>query len=114
MVVKGSIVLVNFPFTNLSQAKLRPAVVLWIDPIGTDVVVCAITSQHSDRLDSDEFLIDASQPEFQQTGLRLSSKVRTTRIATLDRKLVMRKLGQLGEQYTQILNTTLINAFQLN
>jgi mRNA interferase MazF len=49
VVIKGSVVLVNFPFTDLSQTKLRPAVILWIDTSGTDVVVCAVTSQKTDR-----------------------------------------------------------------
>ena len=113
MVVKGSVVLVNFPFTDLSQTKLRPAIILWIDTAGTDVVVCAITSQKTDRLSDGEFLINVTDSEFPQTGLRVSSKVRTTRIATLSRQLVVRKLGELGIQHIQALNTKIAQAFQL-
>ena len=113
MVVKGSVVLVNFPFTDLSKTKLRPAIILWIDTGGTDVVVCAITSQKIDRLSDGEFLINTTDSEFAQTGLRVSSKVRTTRIATLSRQLVVRKLGELGTQHIQNLNTKMIQAFQL-
>jgi len=47
MVMKGNVILVNFPFTDLSQTKLRSAIILWIDPVGNDVVVCAITSQNT-------------------------------------------------------------------
>jgi len=92
MVVKGSVVLVNFPFTDLSQTKLRPAIILWIDPIGTDVVVCAITSQKINQLDESEFLLNAEDSDFLQTGLRVTSKVKSTRVATLNRRLVVRKL----------------------
>jgi mRNA interferase MazF len=47
MVMKGDVVFVNFPFTDLSQTKLRPAIILWVDSAGNDVVVCAITSQNT-------------------------------------------------------------------
>jgi mRNA interferase MazF len=114
MVMKGSIVLVNFPFTDLSQTKLRPAIILWIDTAGTDVVVCAITSQKTDRLNDGEFLINVTDSDFSQTGLRVSSKVRTTRIATLSRQLVVRELGKLGAQQHRERNTKMTQAFQLS
>lgn len=113
MVVKGSVVLVNFPFTDLSQTKLRPAVVLWIDLNGQDVVVCAITSQGCDRLDTDELLLNENDPGFSDTGLRTSSKVRVTRIATLTRQLVTRKLGDLSKRHMAQLNETMIQSFHL-
>ncbi len=34
---KGDVLLVPFPFPNLLQTKLRPAVVLWADPSSQDV-----------------------------------------------------------------------------
>ncbi len=113
MVTKGSIVLVNFPFTDLSKTKLRPAIVLWVNSTGVDVVVCAITSQNTNRVISGELLLASTDPEFPQTGLRITSKARVTRVVTLDRKLVVRKLGSLGESQHQQLNHSLIQAFQL-
>lgn len=114
MVIKGDVVLVQFPFTDLSQSKLRPAIILWIDPVGTDVVVCAITSQNLNRLEEGEFLLDTADPDFPSTGLRVASKVRATRIATLDRQLVARRLGKVGRRSMQTLNTVLIESFQLS
>lgn len=113
MVIKGSIVLINFPFTDLSQTKLRPAVILWLDPDGSDVIVCAISSQNVDNLTVGEFRIRSTDIGFAQTGLRTTSKVRTTRIATLDRQLLVRKLGDLSKQYIQQLNQQLLQSFQL-
>lgn len=113
MVVKGSVILVNFPFTDLSQTKLRPAVVLWLDPVGPDVVVCAITSQKLDHLEAGEIKLEITDLEFRQTGLRVASKIRVTRVVTLDRRLVVRKLGDLGKQYLQELNRQIIQSYQL-
>ena len=47
MVMKGDVILVNFPFTDLSQTKLRPAIILWIDPVGNDSCrLCNHISKH--------------------------------------------------------------------
>ena len=110
---KGDIVLVQFPFTNLSQTKLRPALVLWVDPTKSDVTLCFISSQNVTNISPEEFLLDVSDPEFIGTGLRVSSKVKVTRIATLERKLLIRRLGKLGNQQMQQLNAVMILAFQL-
>jgi mRNA interferase MazF len=113
VVTKGDIVLVDFPFTDLSQTKLRPAVVLWVSSIGEDVTFCAITSQNVKNLAPEEFLIVNSDPEFQGTGLRVDSKVKVTRIATLSRQMVIRRLGRLGNKYLDTLNTKMVQSFQL-
>jgi mRNA interferase MazF len=111
---KGDIVLVPFPFTDLSQTKLRPAVVLWVDPQGQDITLCFISSQNLDRTTPDELILTTDDPEFAQTGLKLASKIRVTRIVTLDRQLLQRRLGHLGKLQIQHLNEVLISAFQLS
>jgi len=111
---KGDIVLVPFPFTDLSQTKLRPAVVLWVDPQGQDITLCFISSQNLDRTTSDELILVTDDPEFAQTGLKVASKIRVARIVTLERRLLQRRLGGLGQQQLQRLNEALKFAFQLN
>jgi mRNA interferase MazF len=114
LVAKGDIILVPFPFTDLSETKLRPAVLLWVDSKGQDVTLCFISSQGIDRVTDDEFVILPSDPEFAQTGLKSSSKVRVARIITLEKSLLQRRLGQLSPQQLQQLDRCLINAFQIN
>ena len=46
MLSKGDLVLVPFPFTDFSQTKLRPAVILWVDPQRQDVTLCFISSRN--------------------------------------------------------------------
>jgi mRNA interferase MazF len=111
---KGDIVLVPFPFTDLSQTKLRPAIVLWADSIGNDVTLCFVSSQGLDTLATGEFLLDATDSEFNITGLKTSSKVRVTRMMTVERKLIVRRLGKLGTNQIQVLNLSIVQAFQLS
>ena len=110
---KGDIVLVQFPFTDLSQTKLRPALILYSNSTTNDITLCFISSQNINNLTLEEFAIKDSDAEFSDTGLRISSKVRVTRIATLNNSLIVRRLGKLGTQYMEILNKTLKQAFQL-
>ncbi|MEQ8467377.1 type II toxin-antitoxin system PemK/MazF family toxin [Coleofasciculus sp. E2-BRE-01] len=112
-VKKGDIVLVPFPFTDLSTTKLRPAVVLWVDSTGDDITLCFISSQNLTRLSPDEFVLDTSDPEFSNTGLKVASKVRVTRIVTLERRLITRRIGKLGVNQIQQLNSLMLQAFQL-
>ncbi|MGB3672084.1 MAG: type II toxin-antitoxin system PemK/MazF family toxin [Phormidesmis sp.] len=111
---KGDIILVPFPFTDLSQTKLRPAVVLWADSKGQDVTLCFISSQNIDRLTANEFVIAATDPQFSMTGLKVTSKVRVTRVVTLERRLLQRRLGRLGDRLMSRLDQVLRNAFQLD
>jgi mRNA interferase MazF len=113
-IVKGDIILVPFPFTDLSETKLRPAVVLWVDDRGQDVTLCFISSQAIDKITSDEFLISTGDAEFAQTGLKTDSKVRVARIVTLERSLLQRRLGSIGSQHLQQLDQRLVHAFQIN
>jgi mRNA interferase MazF len=112
-IAKGNVVLVEFPFTDLSQTKLLPAVVLALNLTIDEITLCFISSQQVDRLNVSEFALLDSDPDFPQTGLRISSKVRVTRITTLNRQLIVRRLGSLGKQHLQQLETSLIQAFQL-
>jgi mRNA interferase MazF len=111
---KGDIVLVNFPFTDLSQTKLRPALILSVNEALNEVTLCFISSQKIDQVAPEEFVINATDQEFAKTGLKVSSKVRVTRLITLQRQQIVRRLGALSDQYLRALNTLIIQSFQLN
>ncbi|RLI53599.1 MAG: type II toxin-antitoxin system PemK/MazF family toxin, partial [Candidatus Thorarchaeota archaeon] len=69
---KGKVVLVPFPFDDLSAAKVRPAVCL-TDPVGPHrhVVLAFITSSIPSDLMETDIVLDASRPDFGDTGLRV-------------------------------------------
>jgi len=87
---------VLFPFTDLSSAKLRPAVIL--SPSGAeDFIVAFITSQDPGRPSDDSLVpILRASDEFSLSGLLRDSWVRVDRLATVHRTLIQRKLGVLG------------------
>jgi mRNA interferase MazF len=111
---KGDIVLVEFPFTDLSQTKFRPAVVLAANLAINEFTVCFVSSQKVETLYGGESALLESDPDFSQTGLRISSKVRVTRITTLSKQLITRRMGNLSPSHLQQLDATLIQAFQLS
>lgn len=103
---KGDIVLITFPFTDLSGSKLRPAVVL--ADTGLDLTVCFITTQVQWQEPTDILLI----PDL-INGLRRTSLIRTSKIATLDKTLAKGLLGMLAESELTELNGRLKLLFQL-
>lgn len=113
-VARGDVVLVAFPFTDLSQTKRRPAVVLWAAPTQTDFTFAFITSQQIGRIVIGETTVLPSHPEFSLTGLSVPSKIRVTKLVTLSRTLVTRWLGCLGPLLTADVERALIAAFGIN
>ncbi len=97
MYKKGTVILVPFPFTDLSKSRVRPAVVLSHDKIaGDDVIVAFISSVMPSRLMRSEYRIDLNHPHFSDTGLKVPSIIRCDKIATLDKKIILGELGFLA------------------
>jgi len=97
---KGDIVLITFPFTDLSGSKLRPAVIL--ADTNLDITVCFITSQIGWQEPT-----DVSMQPNSTNGLRKQSLIRTSKIATLDKTLAKGLLGKLSQNELAELNTKL-------
>ncbi|MBY5952806.1 MAG: type II toxin-antitoxin system PemK/MazF family toxin [Cyclobacteriaceae bacterium] len=104
--VKGDIVLVPFPFTDLSGTKKRPALVLFARNL--DVTVSFISTQLQWKEDSDLLL---NPNPF--NGLKKASLLRTSKIATLDKSLVIGRLGSLSISEVKMLNKKLLSLFEL-
>ena len=84
----GDIILIKFPFTDLSGAKKRPALVLH-DTNDNDIIICRITSQ------AKESDFDIEITDQQRAGLKLSSIIRLHKIVTIEKTLVDKKMGTL-------------------
>ena len=86
--VKGDLVVVPFPFSDLSATKKRPAFVV-ADLIGDDVVLCQITSQAT----SDSYAIAITTNELTSGKLRQASNVRPNRLFTADSNIILYQIG---------------------
>ena len=90
--VKGQVVVLPFPFSDLSTSKRRPALV--ITPLqGDDLILCMITSQAA--RDSNAILLAGS--DFADGGLPRHSHIRPNRLFTADSRIILRSIGQLTD-----------------
>lgn len=103
---KGDVILVSFPFTNLSGEKLRPAIVLVESRI--DITVCFVTSRMHWQEPTDVLISPSNQ-----NGIQKESLIRTSKIATLDKSLAMGLLGKLSQKELQELNIKLKELLQI-
>ncbi len=92
----GDIVLTPFPFTDLSGNKVRPALVLGAQDGGDDVTVCFISSNLQNKIHKFEVLVELSDKDFKKTGLKSKSIIKVVKIATLDKAVILGKIGELG------------------
>jgi mRNA interferase MazF len=94
--MKYKVVLIPFPFDDLSSAKVRPAVCL-TEPIGPHrhIVLAFITSRVPANPLPTDLVIESSDIDFASTGLRVSSTLQLHRLMTAATTLIQRELGTL-------------------
>jgi mRNA interferase MazF len=105
--MRGSIVLMQYPFSDLSSIKARPAVILTPNDLlpRIDDVLCLFLSSvvPEDLLPSD-FVLEKDHSSFAGTGLRFRSVFRAHKLALLHKSLVFRILGAADEDLMVNLN----------
>jgi mRNA interferase MazF len=96
----GSVVLVPFPFSDLSQSKLRPAVVL-ADAGNGDWILCQLTSNAY----SDARAVRLTKSDFTKGSLRIDSYARPGKLFTANQELVVAEVGVLaGKAFDGVLS----------
>jgi mRNA interferase MazF len=90
--VKGDVVVVPFPFSDLSGNKKRPALVI-ADLPGNDIILCQITSKHK----SDPFALSLKVDDFSMGALPVDSFIRPNKIFTADKSLLLSVAGHLSD-----------------
>lgn len=91
--VKADIVVVPFPFSDLSNSKKRPALVI-TDLVGDDVILCQITSKNI----KDKYSIELITNDFDYGKLDQDSNIRPNRIFTADSNIILYKIGSIKEK----------------
>ena len=82
--MKGDVVVIPFPFSDLSGSKRRPALVV-ADLDGDDVILCQITSTSR----GDRYAVPLDTTDFESGTLPAKSFVRPNKIFTADQRLVL-------------------------
>ena len=111
---KYKIVLIPFPFDDLSASKVRPAVCL-TNPVGPHkhVVLVFVTSKTpAPPLESD-IILDSRSPGFRTTGLKVTSTIRLHRLMTVTTDLILRQLGELSPEMRSRVKERLTSLFDL-
>ena len=94
--VKGDVVVAPFPFSDLSAAKKRPALVI-ASLTGDDVILCQITSQTI----ADNYAIPIADTDFTSGGLHQESNIRPNRLFTADANIILYRAGVLSPKKVQ-------------
>jgi mRNA interferase MazF len=88
--VKGDIVVLPFPFTDLSSTKKRPALIV-STLLGDDLIVCQITG----KVKEDTYIVKIKDFDIKGGKLKGDSFIRTNKIFTADKSIILYKVGSL-------------------
>lgn len=104
----GQLVLFRFPQTDLLPGKLRPALLLAPLPSGRDDwLVCMISSQIAQAIASVDEIIKTNDADFAQSGLKIASVIRLTRLAVVSDSIFTGSIGQVSAARLSVLKKRL-------
>jgi mRNA interferase MazF len=109
--LKGKIVLIPFPFTDLSASKLRPALV--IHEGSRDLVVAFISSRLPSVSDLGSIVVGRDHKDFELTGLKVASVIRLDKVATVLKEMVVGEIGSVGDSLKKEVNSQLSKIYLL-
>jgi len=105
--VKGDVVVVTFPFSNLQSAKKRPALVL-ADSGGNDRILCQITSQNV----KDNYAVTIELSDIENGSLSTISNARPNKLFTADTNIISYKVGTLSKSKMEAVIGNVVEMFQ--
>jgi len=98
--VKGEVVILEFPFSNLIQAKRRPSLIIKA-PKGDDLIVCQITGKSYEK----SVEIPIKRGDFHKGNLKVESYIRIDKIFSIEKSLIKYRAGSLKqEKFNEIID----------
>src|SRR3990167_9305064 len=91
--VRGDIVVLEFPFSNLIQVKRRPSLIIKV-PKGDDMIVCQITGKSYEK----SVEIPIKKEDFQKGNLKVESYLRIDKIFSVEKSMIKYKIGSLKQE----------------
>jgi mRNA interferase MazF len=98
---KNDIILVRYPFSNLSSSKVRPAIVVSAPHVSQDIMIVPLTSKTASLVEG-EFILT----EWSTAGLNVATAVKRG-LHTVHESLVVRKIGKLAASDAERLEQSL-------
>ena len=99
MIEEGDVVLFRLPQADLRDGKLRPALVIKRIPGEyEDWLICMISSrvyQYNEELDE---IITPKDGDFQDSGLKTESVIRISRLAVVEKEVLIGKIGEISPE----------------
>jgi mRNA interferase MazF len=105
--MKGDIVLVPFPNSDLTPGKLRPALVLYEDAIEKETTIAYISSRTPIILAPCDILVTRGTPSFDESGLKLNSVIKLNKISTIKNCFIVGLLGSADDAVQTEVNKSL-------
>ena len=91
--VKGDVIVIPFPFSDLSASKKRPALVIAALE-GDDLILCQITS----KARYDKYSIVLENSDFKQGNLDVESNIKPNKLFTADKSIIQYKIGSIKDK----------------
>jgi mRNA interferase MazF len=106
--IKGQVVKVLFPFSDLSGSKKRPGFVV-ANLHGDDTLLCQITSQNDEQ---DPYAISLDTSDFEDGSLRHPSFIRPSKLFTADSTIVSEVIGYVNQKKADEVEQAIIGIVQ--
>jgi len=90
--VKGDIVVLPFPFSDLSSFRKRPSLVV-ANLQGDDIILCQITGEKRE----DIYSVVLKNNDFEKGSLKKESRIRPNRLFTGEKSTIFYKIGKLNQ-----------------
>jgi mRNA interferase MazF len=98
--VKGDVVIFPFPYTDLSNTKLRPCLII-SNEMRDDILLCQITSKNSVK---DEYIVELKQTQTENGSLMIDSYIRSNMLFTANKNQISKKVCKLNKQkYAEVI-----------